>query len=87
MRPAVLVSTVIVVVLLMARPLTSFKMPSCCKPCTRERNPVCGSDTVTYANPCLFSIAQCQNRKLTMRHMGECNPRNNHGWGRTFICL
>nr|P84755.1 RecName: Full=Protease inhibitor 2; AltName: Full=CmPI-II; AltName: Full=Protease inhibitor-II [Cenchritis muricatus]2N71_A Chain A, Protease inhibitor 2 [Cenchritis muricatus] len=43
------------------------------KACTREWYPVCGSDGVTYSNPCNFSAQQEQcDPNITIAHMGEC---------------
>jgi len=44
----------------------------CDKPCSRELNPLCGSDGISYGNPCLFEIGQCQYPHLTLTHKGNC---------------
>ncbi|ETV81995.1 hypothetical protein H257_05523 [Aphanomyces astaci] len=41
--------------------------------CTRELDPVCGSDDVTYFNPCTFKFAQCNNPNLTLHARGRCD--------------
>ncbi|MPC33627.1 SPARC-related modular calcium-binding protein 1 [Portunus trituberculatus] len=80
MRPAVLVSAVVVVVvLLMVRPLMSIKAHPCTKVCPKIFLPVCGSDLVTYVNDCEFSIAQCFNPKLKLLHRGKCKTDDKRG--------
>ncbi|DAZ95321.1 TPA: hypothetical protein N0F65_002428, partial [Lagenidium giganteum] len=43
-------------------------------PCTREYIPLCASSGVTYANRCLFRMAQCYNPSLYVTHNGDCRP-------------
>jgi len=48
----------------------------CGTTCTYEHRPVCASDGQTYANTCLFKIAECKAKlngvTLTMKHRRSC---------------
>lgn len=45
--------------------------------CTREYNPLCGSDGRTYSNECEFNCAKKFNRNLEIFKRGECDEINN----------
>merc|ERR1712168_1718581 len=47
----------------------------CPKHCTREYNPVCGSDEKTYPNLCVLKVKACKdgNESLIVAHTGKCN--------------
>ncbi|XP_017768805.1 PREDICTED: four-domain proteases inhibitor-like [Nicrophorus vespilloides] len=52
-------------------------------PCTREYRPVCATNGVTYANPCLFRCAKKTFEFIEIAYSGECgNPRET----RTLDC-
>ena len=40
--------------------------------CTLEHNPQCGSNGVTYGNPCQLQSAQCDDEGLVLDYSGEC---------------
>ncbi|NP_001267782.1 kazal-type serine protease inihibitor 3 precursor [Hydra vulgaris] len=46
---------------------------SCSIPCTREYNPVCGSDGKTYSTECVMRSSACQYEKAIIAvHNGPC---------------
>ena len=45
----------------------------CERPCTREYDPVCGSDYKTYSTECMMKMLTCQANKLvTVLRRGKC---------------
>ncbi|MPC59616.1 Serine protease inhibitor dipetalogastin [Portunus trituberculatus] len=41
---------------------SSSSAGTCLRACTREFKPLCGSDGVTYSNPCALEVANCKSR-------------------------
>uniref|UniRef100_A0A8D0FZP0 Ovomucoid n=1 Tax=Strix occidentalis caurina TaxID=311401 RepID=A0A8D0FZP0_STROC len=40
--------------------------------CTRESNPHCGTDGITYGNKCAFCKAVRSGGKIRLKHLGKC---------------
>ncbi|XP_073990280.1 serine protease inhibitor dipetalogastin-like [Rhodnius prolixus] len=45
---------------------------TCTRKCNHLKRLVCGTDGVTYENPCMFKCAQQVKPSLKMAHMGHC---------------
>ncbi|XP_048347340.1 serine protease inhibitor Kazal-type 6-like [Sphaerodactylus townsendi] len=41
--------------------------------CSREAQPICGTDNETYGNLCAFCKAVGRKRNLAVQHMGKCS--------------
>ncbi|EDX04733.1 PI-actitoxin-Avd5a [Drosophila simulans] len=41
-------------------------------PCPRNYDPVCGSDSLTYTNPCVLDCLSKNGRFITMVKKGRC---------------
>ncbi|XP_060565914.1 serine protease inhibitor dipetalogastin-like [Ruditapes philippinarum] len=39
---------------------------------------VCGTDGVTYRNMCFFSQSRCNNKRIQMKHLGDCVITTTH---------
>ena len=45
---------------------------ACDIPCAYDYDPVCGDDGVQYDNKCLFKIAKCKKKAMSVAYTGEC---------------
>ncbi|XP_045500389.1 serine protease inhibitor dipetalogastin-like [Colias croceus] len=50
--------------------VASLNLPKC--ECSSESNPVCGTDSLTYQNPCLLNCGKAYNANLELKHDGPC---------------
>lgn len=48
--------------------------------CTREYNPICGSDNITYGNQCLFDCGKRRNYDLSIKFHGDCEDEATVEW-------
>ncbi|POM76114.1 Kazal-like serine protease inhibitor domain containing hypothetical protein [Phytophthora palmivora] len=46
---------------------------ACDEDCPNDYDPLCGSNNVTYKNPCDFTVARCNETDLTVSSSGECS--------------
>ncbi|KAI2656920.1 serine protease inhibitor Kazal-type 1-like protein [Labeo rohita] len=45
--------------------------------CTREYNPVCGDDGLTYSNECMLHWEnKVRNKNVSLKHAGRCEDEN-----------
>ena len=56
-------------------PKTGVNECSCFRICTREYDPVCGTDGKTYSTECMMKLLVCEKGSdVTLKHRGECSP-------------
>lgn len=79
MAPSQLISFIGLAVALLhstnAATINSESIANC--PCTREYQPFCASNNVTYDNKCLFECAQGKNQHLSIQFQGRCGEIPN----------
>lgn len=54
-------------------PEADSEASDCSEVCTKEYRPVCGTDNVTYGNPCLLNYVRCKDPSISQAYEGECN--------------
>ena len=53
--------------------MNGSRLCECPQICTRELDLVCGSDNLTYSNPCEMRVASCEKQELiTKTYSGRC---------------
>nr|ACU46742.1 Kazal-type proteinase inhibitor [Pacifastacus leniusculus] len=70
-RATLLLAVVLVVLVVHAQ----CKVRPCKKACGKNFDLVCGSNGVTYNNPCEFENARCDIRTLRLQHKGPCQAK------------
>ena len=64
---------------------SSSSSDTCLRACTREFKPLCGSDGVTYSNPCALEVANCKSRArggadVVREFEGPCGEYKGMKW-------
>ncbi|KAG9408844.1 hypothetical protein AC1031_020690 [Aphanomyces cochlioides] len=50
----------------------------CSTVCSKQVDYVCGTNNITYLNPCILAVDNCKsNGKITAAYVGECDPHSH----------